>query len=88
MTFFEWVAEEGQTGVARALGEGFHVVRVHRAFHAHSGVDEELIARCEEVLGQKFERARTLDEWWRRRRGRVGHDTIPDPMITPPSDAA
>ncbi len=69
MTFFDWVRAEGQAEVSRRLGElEYHAVRVHRAFRAKHAPDEELIARCEVVLGDRFNRPGTLDEWYRLRR--------------------
>lgn len=68
VTFFEWVEALGQAEIVRLLGPPFHAVRVHRAAHAKHKVDEGLIGRCEEVLGEGFDRGRTLDEWYRRRR--------------------
>lgn len=70
MTFFDWVERDGQAAVCRALGEGFHAVRVHRAVKAKHAIDEGLIARCEEVLGARFDRVGTLDKWWRLRQAR------------------
>lgn len=71
MTFFDWIARDGQVAVTRALGDGFYAVRVHRAVHAKHAVDEELIARCEAVLGEDFDRAGTLDHWYQLRQQRV-----------------
>lgn len=71
MTFFDWVDRDGQVAVARALGEGFYPVRVHRAVHAKHAVDEDLIARCEVVLGDEFDRSGTLDRWYQLRQQRA-----------------
>lgn len=71
MTFFEWVERDGQAAVCRALGEGFHAVRVHRAVHAKHTIDEGLIARCEAVLGDRFNRSGTLDQWYQLRQARA-----------------
>jgi len=67
MTFFDWVKRDGQAAVCRALGEGFHAVRIHRAWKALHAIDEGLIARCEALLGAGFNRSGTLDEWYRLR---------------------
>ncbi len=67
LTFFDWVRRDGQAAVCRALGEGFHAVRIHRAWKALHAIDEGLVARCEEVLGACFDRSGTLDEWYRLR---------------------
>lgn len=76
MTFFEWVDSESQAAVCKALnagleGEPFYPVRIHRAFKTTYNIDEELIARCEEVLGSRFDRRRTLDDWFQRRAARA-----------------
>lgn len=81
MTFFEWVARDGQAAVGVALGAGFHAVRIHRATYAKHGVDEGLIARCEAVLGAEFDRAGTLDRWYQLRRLRLA-----EPEPTPADD--
>lgn len=76
ITFFEWVDREGQAAVSRLLSadlvepDKFHAVRVHRAAKALHAPDEELISRCEEVLGASFDRAGTLDAWFTIRRAR------------------
>lgn len=74
ITFFAWAANQTQTDVCLALNAGladepFYPTRIHRALKAEAGaLDEELIARCEEVLGERFDRPGTLDEWFRRRK--------------------
>ena len=86
MTFYEWVERDGQGAVARALGDGFHAVRIHRATHAKHAVDEGLIARCEAVLGAEFDRAGTLDHWFQLRQQRGLNPE--EPTTEPASDAA
>lgn len=67
MTLFDLIIEKGQTAVSTALGDPFHVVRVHRFFHvSHAKLDMELIERCAAVF-DGFDRSGTLEEWYRRR---------------------
>jgi len=68
MTFFKWLQDKGQAEVSRQLGPPFYPVRVHRAARAKHKVDEPLLDRCEEVLGDRFDRVGTLAEWYRLRK--------------------
>lgn len=77
LTFFQWVKDKGQAEVCRQLGPDFYSVRVHRAFYAKHKVDEELVDRCAEVLGDAFDRDGTILEWHRLRK--VARDAVPSP---------
>lgn len=75
MTFFQWVKTVGQAEIVRQLGKPFESVRVHRAAKAKHKVDEELVARCEAVLGDRFDRDGTIIEWYRLRKEGYGPRT-------------
>lgn len=61
-TFFEIVAERGQTAVARDLDLDKAIV--HRCFHLKQGVNEDLLAACVRVYGNDvFDFDRTLVDW-------------------------
>ena len=66
-TFFEIVDEIGQAEMARQIDE--HKATVNRCYHAAYPVNERVIAKCEEVFGAGFDAARTLSDWYARRRG-------------------
>lgn len=63
-TFFEHVDERGQAAVCRELRLPKAIVS--RSVRVETGINEAVVARCEEVWGAAFDRDRTLAVWYER----------------------
>lgn len=74
-TFFEHVDERGQAAVCRELRLPKAIIS--RSVRVETGINEAVVARCEEVWGEGFDRDRTLADWYERWLARRSDDGAP-----------
>lgn len=77
MTLFDLATLHKQAGLARKIArnegesEGLRH-RINRAVNGTTGIDEDLIARCEAAFGDDFDRVGTLVHWYELRTRQAG----------------